>query len=881
MRRILSASLGFCLVGAIIVAKASAEDAIAPVAAAPQALDDPLSRLKTAPAASAEARSAPLVGRAGDLKRLRAEGVRGFDAKEIEAALLRNFEFQRAARPSAELAALLDVTKKLVRTGYLRGGYLDANVTMEYSGEADGLVLKVDEGPQYRTGRVRVVGAKLLPEEQLAARLQVPAKAATWTYQRGGETRRAAPGEDSTSAFWRADQPAPADPLSLTRFHQGIDYALAELGFPFARFTVGFERVPGEQKADLVATISDEGPEAVVNSLTVEGLTRHSEQEICDFLKLRQGMRFNGATCDEAYNALRNSCRFWRYAVTVDCSAAPTNRYAVDPCTVDVRVNVLEYELAPRLSEPLTEADEILIKASKWLETSWRESPGIELVSRRVSDVSAKGADRFDYSIVINNKRGIAARVQGPYHPWNLNIGAIASKDQLAIFDWRSGARISHSGAIQPQCDLRVTGGDREEGDYKSSIFLNPAIKGWSNRTTSPAAFDRFTAVVEPVAMLDFGRGLGVRIAIEAGILTACDDRGELQVEASTGRILRYRTHAGTLTEFKSGNEEFERLRQEIEEQSSSLVDLTSTDWPLLSALQLVLGAASAQPRVQELPGGAMLCQHAQKLLDPYDGDPLAQSLELGLRNVLGGDANEDGRVVFEIPQNLRSLAALDRLTQFLVNNGPMFADELLPRESWAWTWAHEYCLFIVESCELAEKRTPLTEAQLSPFVREYRRQLAAKGTGPIGLWVLVAAPPRPLGEKGRRYFAELAYEQFDNAPLDEDLKLLVNGEGVLPRLTAAIVRACDSLDAAERKQLRNNLGAPLGDLARLLFQRRDAHPHESPAESVTAVVEAAWNAGLRARLKDHLRQLASIPEPDTTSSVGVNSDLLTGILGN
>src|SRR5690606_7450376 len=113
--------------------------------------------------------------------------------------------------------------------------------------------------------------------------------------------------------FWPADKPAPGNPLSLAYFQRKIDFALTEVGFPFARFTMEFERVPGEQVTDLVVTISDEGPEAIVSSLTFEGLTRHTEQELRDFLKLEQGMKFSGAMCEEAFAALRNSCRFWRY----------------------------------------------------------------------------------------------------------------------------------------------------------------------------------------------------------------------------------------------------------------------------------------------------------------------------------------------------------------------------------------------------------------------------------------------------------------------------------------------------------------------------------------------------------------------------------------
>ncbi|WP_428308410.1 hypothetical protein [Lacipirellula sp.] len=877
MHKVLLIGLGICVVWAICATSTPAEEAIAPVDAAQQALDAPLSRTgseQAKPEEPAAAKQAPLVGDAGDLKRLRVEGARSFKTHQIVAALLGNFEFQQAARPTADLAALLDTTEKLVREGYLYRGFLDAAVLVAYSGDADGMVLKVEEGPQYRTGKFRVEGAKLLPVEQLIARLQVPAQTATWTYRRGGETLLTVSGEDCKSPFWRADKPAPGDSLSLTHFQQGIEFALTELGFPFARFTVGFERVPGEQAADLMVTISDEGPEAVVSSLTFEGLTRHSEEEMRDFLKIEQGMKFSGAACEEAFTALRNSCRFWRYAVTVDCSTAPTDRYAIDPRTVDVRISVLEYELAPRLNEPLAETDEILVKAARWLESSWRATPGIELVIRRTSAAEAEGVDKFDCSIVINNQRGIVARVQGrgPFHPWDLNAGAIASNDQLSLFDWRSSSRIDYTGAVQPACALKISGIRLEGEDYKSTIKVSPNVQGGGRGTSGSMSFTGFSAVIEPVAMLDFSRGVGAHTTIEDGILKACDERGELQIEAATGHILKYLAYDGTLFEFKTGDDEFERLQGEIEEQGSALVDLTNGDWSLLSALQFLLGAAAEQPSVQRFPLGELLCRRGQRVFDAYNGDPLAKSLELALRNHISGEANTGAE--FAIPQNLNSMAALNGITRFLVQSGPTLAEELAPRESWAWTWTREFCFAVAQSCEWAERKSSLTKVQWTQFVDEYWEQVTARETGPIGLWVLVALPARDLGPEGERRFAQQAYEQFDAASLDDDIKLFVMGDGALPQLTAAIVRACDGLEASERKQLRDSLGAPLGDLADLLFQRRDAHPDETPAEAVTAVVEAAWNAGLRAQVKDQLRQLAKLPEPPPTLQAGVTSEV-------
>src|SRR5205814_476922 len=112
----------------------------------------------------------------------------------------------------------------------------------------------------------------------------------------------------ATWPYWCKGEPAPFDPLAIDILTRDIRAALAQQGFFKPVFTVKVS--PQGKLANLVITLQDEGPRAVVGKLEVLGVQKNRPADVLAFLGLAEGMPIDAVVLQEAQKKLWNSARF-------------------------------------------------------------------------------------------------------------------------------------------------------------------------------------------------------------------------------------------------------------------------------------------------------------------------------------------------------------------------------------------------------------------------------------------------------------------------------------------------------------------------------------------------------------------------------------------
>jgi len=171
----------------------------------------------------------------------------------------------------------IDNDRDLVRRFYLAHGYADVKVseTAHYDAARKGVVLtfKVDEGPQYRLGKVRIRSALNTVD--------------TTALQGSVRTR--------SGDVYDAD--------SIEKTVEDLTMALARSGQPFASVAAGSEREPG-RAIDLVYTIT-QGQRLYVERIDINGNTKTHDDVIRRELDFGEGDAYNRALVDRGERRLK------------------------------------------------------------------------------------------------------------------------------------------------------------------------------------------------------------------------------------------------------------------------------------------------------------------------------------------------------------------------------------------------------------------------------------------------------------------------------------------------------------------------------------------------------------------------------------------------
>jgi hypothetical protein len=746
---------------------------------------------------------------------------------------------------------LIDTCRDRIKDGYLRAGYLDAEVNVLDDEADDRLAVAISEGSPYVAGKIRVTGDVAVAGDDLVTRLRQATPEREWIYLRGKNEPLNSLGAESEAGVWIAGEPARCDAQSLDALARRIDLHLADMGFPFARFQVRPDPAKQPGTLDLLIQIEDAGKPAVLGNIETKGLTRHTQQQLLQFLNVRPGMTIDAAECQRICQALRESCRFWRHAVYVRYSADPEEQLAANPQTVELGLSLEEYDRVPNLDQPLPEVDQCLVRAAEWMRQYWTSDSEEDLVVWTAKPLVEGKESTWAMRIVVSRRHGCPIDARGEDRGFRYDAAAICAPKHLSLFDWRSEKKLSGEGIGFPQFTLTIAGQGREGDEYRSQLNMKAGVRSVSEDEEPPAS--PWTAEVEPVAIVNFAHRKDARTVIEDGVLTVANDLGELRIEAATGRILNWSMNSaegsGSVA-FRRG--EFERMRQEIESRSADLTEMFNPEAKLRSLAAFALESALTQPCIRNQPSLEALGFRFRAHFEQGGDDPLTTAVANYWPGSLDNGRPERGKFVIPpYPVKFASDWGMDEVLRC----GPAIADALFPRDSWPWTLARESSFLAADGFQSGDLFSKAAAQDLW-------RTFADPNTGPVGQWIILQiARSQGSTDDFLAKLANKALQKWDAADVSHDIELLTRGDHGLVRLTRAAVEIYGDLPDADRSLLANYLPEPWSGMSQRLIARRAAHPDETPEQAVEAVLQEAWQTGYSDFLKSDLRKLAGVAD--------------------
>jgi hypothetical protein len=485
--------------------------------------------------ASPEEASRP-VGALGRPECLTFEGKTVFSQQQLRDALFGDFDVFLASRSPKPLNEYLALLSAKLEKGYRNVGFPTARVRASVSTDGGKVVLKIDEGPRYRDGGIRVAGAKTVPVSKLIERLvnkHPPKDATTKTFvERNGKMEPVWIDKDGkeqklSDAVWERRKPASflAEDEPESKLHEDISDALADFGYFFAKFTAAILPDTETKKAVLIVNISDEGPRCMLDDIEISGNKRNSREEILKYLAIKSGQALTNEELTRIRTLLWRSGRFITFDVSPVQPANPGEKSRLE-------INLVELKDAPLLAKPFSREEEILQKFRDWISRPdhWDGDLCMHLNNETV-----------EKTVVISPKHGTLMEVNYRKTPTAkpVTYSVIVSPDEVGIYTIGDGRRLtfpSPKTQIYASFTLRLDEKANELKMLRHSFVFGAGFNSEESDSRSPIRLD---VDVSPVLAVDMVHGDDAKCSIHDGILTvtSSNDCG-LRVDATTGRLV-------------------------------------------------------------------------------------------------------------------------------------------------------------------------------------------------------------------------------------------------------------------------------------------------------------------------------------------------------
>ena len=702
-------------------------------------------------ALAAEDKPTPL-GAWGDPNRVVVEGATTFGNRAVKSALFKDLDLLLAAHPAAPLPDYFPALREQTAIGYHHGGFLDVVVTTQADILTDQVTVRVEEGPCYLAGDIRVSGAASIPADLLIDRLKKPrppAKAlpAESSDEKGNPTilwldQHGRP-VDMQDPAWQPGEPVQSAERDRELLRERIQLALKDLGFFFATYSEDLVREPDRALAHLEIRIENQGHQALADDVEILGNQNNIRQEILAYLELKPGDTLTRLDHRRLEYRLWQSGRFTEHHVT------PVRPDSPDQPLV-TRIELNEYAKAPRLSEELTAEEKTLLKFGRWCTS---------IGSRGEDVVWQMSRDDRQTEVVCSPKNGILMLT----HDSTENRDA-RSLQNAVVFS--AGLVGCYSAKPRKRLCVPVTRG-QVTGNF--TLGIDPAPKDPKKPfrfkfTLSMKASDkpvqpfRLTIGAAPVFFLAPARNRPKAISWEGDVLVVASPEGRLRIDGTSGKLLEF-LHNDPSSDRTKGRltlEEgrFESLLAEIESATADYPNVFDPKHRWTSIARFLF--ADPPPVVRDALDEAMddktrerfADRRAWSLLWEIVGQRLLEVLDKHGRSHRGPDSAAQK---FEIPRDYR-FGFDNPLSAFpIASLGILAPDTLFARRSWPWTLWRETTFLAVSRPRYA--MTELNRIYKSPT------------SGPVALLLAAAMAskrnPKAANMLARRGLERLTLDYF------------------------------------------------------------------------------------------------------------------------
>ncbi|HLA83907.1 MAG TPA: hypothetical protein VJL29_03860 [Thermoguttaceae bacterium] len=781
----------------------------------------------------------------GDPQRLVVEGCKTFTPEQIIAAATSNVDVVLAAHPAAPLEKYRATLRDRIVAGYQHAGFPYVEVAAQIDRKDEKMRVTIKEGPRYTAGEIVVRGNKDVAADELIkvltsrrppdgarlTRVDSPEKKPVfkWIDKDGNNAKMDDP-------VWEPDKPASFDWVSHQIVERWTKRALADQGF-FSTFETDLIPQSDGKTALLVIRIIDEGPKAVLGEITVTGNQNNTRNEILDYFGLKTGMAFVPNWQAELEHRLWRSGRFIKSQATIDPPAEGDHR-------APLRIELTESPWAPRLSEPLSPEQTVLLKLRDQLANpnAW---PGDLIVAAKAKDYDVEfifsathgAVTRMRWSAPPQN--GYPARFDGTFLISDRQCGLVcAEPTHVRLLIMRTGTPRSKLWATISLNLLERTDDPESTRSFMFHFGAKSLDEGESAQPFT-LVFDVTPSFFLAIPTID----KNVTSSISDDVLTVFSSKVHLRVEASTGRLMEYvlfgEDDKNSSFKIRFGKNTFESRLAEIQKAAAHSPNLYDADAPLTSWIALVgsdefLGSLkNVQPETLRWLRLAWVMQQKGVFEGPG-----------GVSEILGPLFSEkDKEREFRIPATPDGWNQSNAgMIQYVVMAGGLSAvDKIFPRNTWPWTFTREL-VFVATR----QSRYSWTELQ---------GLWTSNQTGPL-FYLAAAEAFNIFNPDAAKMFAIQGLQKLSADDFKKDCRALLDKDCIAGRCARRMAVAVRELKPEEVEAILGPL--PTGETSALaeLVRVLRARPEQPVDEALFDALTAAWEAGQRDRVKARLASI-------------------------
>ncbi|HJT34169.1 MAG TPA: hypothetical protein VJ783_19130 [Pirellulales bacterium] len=802
----------------------------------------------------------PTVGDMAAIDRLDIAGSHFASPDRLKQALDHDLEFLLACDPAAPLDEFLAVVARRLAAGYHRAGFAKARVDARPNLQTRRVAIRIDEGPRFRAGEVRLAGAAPLSAGDLLAWLRAPPAAASEEQRIHWQPENGLDAGDSLNEkpIWLPGEPARISAWSRRQLLRQVQLAFAERGFFFPKLSL--EIVPSREAAQLVIEVRDQGPPGFLGSIEVVGLQRNSPEHVLRYLNLAAGQHLDRAELARLQARLYESARFAYIDAQPVAPEAPGG-------PIKLVLKLIETPDAPPLDRPFSAEEQAMLKLRAWLmeqvgtgrddlTVSLRDTTSGLRTARLV--LSARGgALRLDVSDpgralgdgVLSRLRKLTG--MGPKEPpaerTECLLGLELTQEAAVLYSPLRQRKIAMAPGNK-QLGLRLTLRPDPRQPRRLAVSLDPRVHTRSAAQAQPVALELDLAPAACVALAHLGEAPA---KVEQGVLRIEAKSLRLEADAASGRLLRAEVHDDRQTQQASVNVahgQLQRAAAELRRASGGYrndYDPRRPDAALASFSICELAHLSRAWEGLEAVGDTAGLDVWQGLLNTY------------LLPDLGGEpaavAKRDEYFIPTEPSSLEHPPRNENAMWLAV--GPLgFCHRLFPAESWPCRLSRASVFYLAGRD--AEARDELTRVDRSDR------------TGPLGYLACTLAS-LVIEPALTRQIAAHGLEKTAISNFRRDYLLLLESRGDwVPSALAGIKQ----LSRLERRQIESAVGVlpkPLSEFVADWAGRLQELP-DAPTDVVLAgLLDDYWESGLRLRVRLALVWLSEMasPAPNTAKA--------------
>lgn len=672
--------------------------------------------------------------------RLAVRGAVQFDPDQVAEALASDLEVLVAAHPSAPLDDYLEVLRRRLLDGYRHAGFLDVSATAEVERITDRIVLTVEEGSRLIAGQVRIEGARLIDTAQLAKQLTqaqrgvgavAPAfenrdghNATVWVNAQGEPV-------DPIESIFKPGKPVPLDELTQDELRKQIRQALEDLGHYRTRF--GFNIEPNQMArgaGDLLITIKDEGPAAVLDEIVVEGLRRDSKHVLLDYLGLKPGIPWTLHQRIQAEQRLWTSARYRDFCLRAQPPADASGRFML-------RIELAEYAEASPLSQPLSREEKALLAARDSLASL--AARGEELVVSHVGQSMV-------HQVVFSPQHGVLGTYRNRSDGSPLEAFVLSRGNTGLYFPVQNRKFVGSPLAMQINVRLLMQLSGDPARPHRFSF--SSSIKQGQSPDAPPCTF---TMSLPPSVFVAYLYRPKTKWHWTGTLLTLSSETSTIVIDEASGRLQMIRLgEDGDEITITTGIGAFGGTTQEIVEATRQIPNTFDSSRPLYSifrhdSLDRLLG--------QWLEFDAQSMTVARKIMVAA----LADLLDRWLVGLQKPSAQSEQFILPSDPKPEN-----DGWWEFLTSAAPLavvHADQIFPRNSWPWV--------------LLRQAAYVTERRDAYLTDDLANLYSRRDAGPI-CQLLCACLTTNLAPQTSRRFAARGLERLSAAEFQKDMAELL-----------------------------------------------------------------------------------------------------------